>query len=484
MQLIKKLKSNRVVKAGIGYTIGNYLLKGINFLTVPIFSRLMSTADYGTFGIYMTYDAIVSVFIALALHSSLKNAKYEFRERFEEYLSSILIIPLIMLAGLLVVVNLFAGHLVNLLDLNRMALNILLCHSFSNAVIMIYNNRLSLDYRYRDYLKISCINTLGNILLSIALMYSIFLNERYMGRIIGSALPMILIAIYIYIKTFRRSKPHYDGEFWKFGVSYSLPIIPHGLSQIILSSFDRIMIRNMVGKSEAGIYTLGVNLEGLVRVTSGSLDTVWGPWFYERMEEKDYASIKKYSTYYAYGIFVLLGCVMIAAPEVVAIMGAPEYQDARYVVIPLMCCAYFTFLYTIPVAVEYYYKKTKMIAAGTMGAAALNIVMNYFAIRSFGYQAAAYTTLAAYAAYFVFHYNIARRIAGRQLFNTRVLLGFIAGILAINLFSVWMVDRFWVRLIVGVTFLLVNLYIAWKYIYPLIKKAPSAGKGEADERPE
>ena len=32
-------KSNKVVKAGIGYVIGNYLLKGLTFFTLPIFTR-------------------------------------------------------------------------------------------------------------------------------------------------------------------------------------------------------------------------------------------------------------------------------------------------------------------------------------------------------------------------------------------------------------------------------------------------------------
>ena len=462
-------KGNRIIKAGIGYTVGNYLLKGINFLTVPIFTRLMSTADYGTYGIYMTYDSIITVFIALALHSSLKNAKYEYKERFDKYLSSILIIPLLVLAAFLVIVNVFSGAFQNLLALNRIVLNILLWHSFANSVIMIYNNRLGLDYRYQDFLKISFINTVANLILSITLMYTLFVNERYMGRIIGSAMPMICIAIYIYAITFRQERPRYNREFWKFGILYSLPIIPHGLSQIILSSFDRIMIRSMVGLGEAGIYTLGVNVEGLVKVTTTSLDTVWGPWFYEKMETDDHESIKKYSTYYAYGMFVFLGCLMIAGPEIIRIMGDAEYQDAKYVVIPLLCCTYFTFLYTLPAAVEYYYKKTQLIAAGTMGAAILNIVLNYFAIKKYGYTAAAYTTLIAYAAYFIFHYNIAKKIAGKQMFNAKAFFGFIAGILMINLFSIMFIERFWVRLVVGVSFLLVNMYITWKRIIPKVK---------------
>ncbi len=464
-------RGSKIIKAGVGYTVGNYLLKGINFLTIPIFTRLMSTADYGIFNIYMTYDSIISVFIALALHSSLKSAKYEFREKFEEYLSSILIIPLIVLSVLFLIVNLFSGTFERLLDLNRIILNILLCHAFANSIIMIYNDRLGLDYRYQDYLKISFINTIANLVLSLSLMYTLFINERYMGRIIGSAFPMIAIAVYIYAKTFRISKPKYKKEFWKFGVLYSLPIIPHGLSLIILSSFDKIMIKSMVGISQAGIYSLGVNLEGLVKVTTQSLDTVWSPWFYEKMAADEHKTIKTYSTYYAYGMFVLLSCLMIAGPEIVKIMGSAAYQNAKYVVIPLLCCTYFTFLYTIPTAVEYYYKKTHMIAVATMGAALLNIVLNYYCIKTFGYQAAAYTTLVSYFAFFVFHYNLAKKIAGKQMFSTKAIAGFITGILIINGFSVVFIDRFWVRFIVGVSFLLINLFIVWKYIYPKIKIA-------------
>ena len=48
-----KIKTNKVLQAGMGYTIGNYLLKGINLITLPIFARLMNKTDYGLFNIYI-----------------------------------------------------------------------------------------------------------------------------------------------------------------------------------------------------------------------------------------------------------------------------------------------------------------------------------------------------------------------------------------------------------------------------------------------
>ena len=78
---------NKVLKAGAGYVIGNYLLKGITFLSAPIFTRLLTKEEFGLFGTYTSYESILYIFIGLALHSSLNNAKYKYKEKFNEYVS-------------------------------------------------------------------------------------------------------------------------------------------------------------------------------------------------------------------------------------------------------------------------------------------------------------------------------------------------------------------------------------------------------------
>ena len=57
----EKKASNRVLKAGIGYTIGNYLLKGLSFFTIPIFTRLLTTQDYGKYNVFLSYENIIFV---------------------------------------------------------------------------------------------------------------------------------------------------------------------------------------------------------------------------------------------------------------------------------------------------------------------------------------------------------------------------------------------------------------------------------------
>ena len=71
------LKSNKVIKAGLGYTIGNYFLRGLGFITVPIFARILTEEDFGIYNNFMAYEGIIYLLICLALHTCIKNAKYQ-----------------------------------------------------------------------------------------------------------------------------------------------------------------------------------------------------------------------------------------------------------------------------------------------------------------------------------------------------------------------------------------------------------------------
>ena len=98
-------ENDKVIKAGIGYTVGNYMLKGLSFLTVPVFARLLSPADFGVFNKYLAYQCIVFLMVGMALHTSLKNAKYKYGEKFAAYNSCCILIALLNLAVWLIVCN-------------------------------------------------------------------------------------------------------------------------------------------------------------------------------------------------------------------------------------------------------------------------------------------------------------------------------------------------------------------------------------------
>ncbi len=422
--------SKKVVRAGIGYTVGNYLLKGINFFTLPFLARILSTSDYGKYNTFIAYESLIFIIIELAIHTSYKNARYKFSSinngisdvsGYNAYVSDSMLLILINSVLYFLLLLLVGKPLQHILGLDPASLLLLVIYSFSTAVFMCFNTYCSIDYYYKTFLIVSLVSALLNFFISLLLITTAFSENKYVGRILGITLPSLTIAICIIIGCFKRSKPKKIKEYLGWGIKYSLPIVPHGISQVILSQFDRIMINSMVNSAFAGIYSFAYNIFSIMNVTSSSLDNVWVPWFYEEMHKDNYAKIKKISSYYIIFMSIFSIIIILVSPELVIVLGSEKYRRAVSCVIPIVAAGFFLFLCSLPTNVEYYYEKTGYIAIATACAAVINIVLNYIFILKINYVAAAYTTLITYLLYFIFHYFLAHKITGRFIFSNKVI---------------------------------------------------------------
>lgn len=409
------------MKAGMGYTFGNILVNGIAFLSIPIFTRLLSTGEFGIYSSFMTYQGILSMVIGCTLHTSLKNAKYDYPEERDQYHSSLLLLMLFLLGFFLLFGFLFRYFWGGLFSLSPSLIVPLVLYSFSTSLMLFFNAALVLDYQYKPYLKVSLFFSLSSILLSVFFILVCFPDNRASGRILGGVIPISLVGCYILWFYFRKQRPKVRRDYWSYGLKISLPLISHGLSQLILTQFDRIMILRMIGASAAGIYSLAYTLATVLQIIFSSLDSIWTTWFFDKMSKNDVMAIKSKSRYYVFFVSLFTVIFFLVAPEVIKVFASRSYWDAMYVVIPVCLSIYFSFLYFFPAGVEYYHKKTVFIAIGTMSAAAVNVLLNLWCIPRYGYTSAAYTTVASYLLYFIFHLLIVWKIERRFVFDLSAL---------------------------------------------------------------
>ena len=460
------MADNKYLKAGIGYTVGNYLLKGLTFLTMPIFARLLSKEDYGQYNIFVTYEAMMFVILGMAIHASYKNAYYKYSSKdgkdhseYNVFVSDTMVLLLISTGLWLVITIALNKPLGKLLGIDGICLPLLILFSYSSAVTNCFNADVGIRYEYGRFLKVSFANAFGNIALSLILILTIFNNQRYLGRIIGCTLPAAFISIYIAFKYLRKAKPAELKNKLKWGIRYSLPIVPHGLSQIVLNQFDRIMILHMIGSAAAGVYSFAYNIYMIISVTAASVDNVWSPWLYERMNDRQYDKIRKVSCTYLLFLLSIVIVVTQASPELILLLGGKKYAESVYCVIPIATSGLFAFAYNIPASVEYYRERTGGIAAATAVAALVNIVLNYYFINSYGYIAAAYTTLFTYILYFCFHLFMAFRIEKKMLFDTKTILAVSVIALMNNFAALYFINTIAIRYaIIGASAIMFALY--------------------------
>ena len=83
-------KTKTVLKAGIWYTLSSFLTKGIAFITTPIFTRLLSSEDYGEYTNFVAWAGIIVIVATMEMHTTVNRARYDY-ENLDGYLSSVAI---------------------------------------------------------------------------------------------------------------------------------------------------------------------------------------------------------------------------------------------------------------------------------------------------------------------------------------------------------------------------------------------------------
>lgn len=406
--LRKKINANNYFKAGTLYLVGNFFNRGIGFLTIPIFTRILSTYEYG---IVNTYTSWVSIFVSvlgLSLQMGIRVGFTDHEEFIDEFLSTINTFTLFFSIALSMIIFL----ILNVLDLDLGMGNILiifaLLQASSQAIKNNYEEYLKFKIEYTEKTILQVLPGLLTIIISIPII--LFMNtNRYYGKTITNALLLIIFACIVLIRTYKKKRT-FNKEYLKIAIPVSIPIIAHSMSLTILSQSDRVMLTSLVGPSATGIYSLIYNISMAVSVIAYSLDSVWVPWFTTNLKKQHIKQINERATTYLSVMTLPIIILIMFSPEILMIISPEEYWEATTTIPLIVLASYIIFIYTLYVNVEHYYKKTKSIAFNTITAAVINIILNYFLIQLYSYNGAALATVFSYIIAFIMHYRNARKL--------------------------------------------------------------------------
>jgi len=454
---LKKLFGNKVVKAGSWYTVTNFFTKGIAFLTLPIFTRLLSTEDYGIVSLFTSWVGIFSIIISLDLMGSVGRGKTEFKERYDEFASSILFLSLIIFSIFLTFFILFSDFFSNLVGLEKPLFYLMIFGSYFTFVLNFTLSKFRFEYKYKVTSIITILKALVAVGLSIYLILYVFDQNEYYGRIVGQMSPLFIVGVIFLFYILFKGKKLVDFKYWKFALVLSIPLIPHNISHIINSQFDRIVIDRYVGSAETGIYSFAYNLSMIVTVLLSSINTAWVPWFFEKMEKMDYSNIKNKGKMFRDIFTIGFGLMLLLSPEIVKIMADESYWEGLVILPIVFLGIYFQFLYTFEVNVEFFLKKTSLISLGTMLSAGINVGLNFWLVPKYGYMAAAYTTLISYMFLFIFHYIFTSKVIKMKIFGLKFHSFAIISSFSITIFFIIFQNYLFIR-IIGVIGLLFLLY--------------------------
>lgn len=468
-KILKKLKISSEMAGATLFVISSFLQRGLSLITTPLYTRLLTTCDYGLVSTYNTWSGVLSVIFTLSIAANAFNTGLvKHKEDRDRYVSSMLgVTASTVLLGFLLV-TLFQEQAAAISGLSYPYFVILFINLFCNVVYGFWGLCSKFDGKYVRVV-------VANLGLSVVSIVVAVLSLNYIDydpalvKIVAGSVPSVVFALILTFQYIKKSPAVFVWKYWKAVLLFCIPLIPHYMANHLLNQSDRIMITSMCGADKTAIYTIANKMPEILNICWTCVSAVFVPWLYKRLDADEHLQVKKINTVILAAVSVVTLGVVLLGPEVIYILAPAEYQEGVYLV-PALVVGYFaSFICLICSHIELFFKKNYFITAITMIAAAVNIFLNWVLIPKFGYIAAAYTTYIGYAVMLILHLFNIRRLCFQRFINTKLLLllfgiNTLAGAGVLMLYDKPLV-RYAVLLIIGVLCL-----IKYKTIIAFVEK--------------
>lgn len=396
------------VRASLWFTLCNVLQRGTALITVPIFTRLLTTEEYGVCNIYFTWFELFVLFTSLKLpYEGLNNGLIRNEGDKDGYTSAIAGVILTLTAAMALAYLPLRRWIDPITGLNPTLMLLMLVQLLFNPALYLWMNRERFDFHYRWPVLV----TLASAILTPVLSVAMVLNTTYRAeaRVFGTVLVQGVLGLGCYLLLFARGKRFYVRKYWRFGVTFQLPLLFYYLSQTVLNQSDRLMIQHFAGSGKAGIYSVAYSAATLLLLLVSAVNGSLNPWIYKKLkagrEEELGGAVLSISL-----MIAAMTVVMAAfAPDLIALLATEAYREAVWIVPPVSAGVFFIYLYMLFANLELYYGENRWVSLISILAALGNVALNWLCIPRWGYLAAGWTTLICYLLLALLHYLLLKR---------------------------------------------------------------------------
>ena len=430
-------RGNYLAKNTAIFAIGSIATKLITFFLVPLYTNILTTAEYGVVDLVNTLSTVLGPILILNIYEAVLRFALDKGADYNKIMS----IGLTILGGGLTV-GLLIIPITSTID------------GYGQYSVFIYFYVLSLaaSLLFLSYLRGKeklVLYSIGNVIhtLSIAVLNIIFLAVLHKGikgyftaYIIANAISVVF-AYYAgnvrdVIWNFK-----WDSTLAKAMTKYSVVLIPNTFMWLITNSSDRVMVTTMISAAANGLYAVSYKLPSLVNTFSVVFNQAWN---YSAIRENESVDRDQYNTQVYNGVVavaVVSGVALMAIMKIfLKIYVGQEYFEAwrytPYLIIGYVFLTLGTFLgtsYTVNKDSKGY------LFSGTSGAL-INIVLNFALIPVIGISGAALATCTSYIVVYVYRCIDTKKYVRINILNKKHLISyFVMIIVAFLMFvdSVW-----------------------------------------------
>ncbi len=465
LKKIKEFHNNLKLpaKASLWFVICNCMQKATQIITTPIYTRILSTEQYGEYTVFLSWVELVAILATLDIFYSGYNVGMEkFKSDRENYTSSMHGLCFLLTSFWTILFFIFSKKISSIMGISELHVKILMIYMYIYPIFLFWSGQKKYDYNYKPLLVVTVLLSVFSI--AIGTVFAYFSIDKSTAVILSKILVEGIISIPLLISSVKSIKSLFNQFYWEYALRFNIPLIPHYLSTMVLNHSDRIMILNMCSAADAAIYSVAYSIAMLMTIVQNAINSAITPWLYGKLASNDFDKVKEILSFVIIGMASLNLLLIFIAPEIVKILSSSSYYEAIWVIPPVSFGIFLTLIYGFFVNIELYFDNNRLAAFGSICAALVNLFLNFIFINIYGYIAAGYTTLVSYLLLVILHFYGMKNICLKKnlditmIFDIKliVIISLIFAIISIIVMHLYKV--FLVRYIMIVLLLIIFFY--------------------------
>lgn len=381
------------------FAIGNVASRLISFFLVPLYTNILTTAEYGVVDLVNTLCTVLAPILILNINEAVMRFALDKGANYNKIMSTGLTVFIgAILFGILVIPasSLFSevapySTYIYFYTVTLAGSQLFLCYLRGKENIAFYS--------------------VGSVLqtMTIALFNILFLavlHKGIKGYFLAYIISNIITILFAFIagnvrEVIRDYK--FDIKLTKAMAAYSVVLIPNTFMWWIMNSSDRVMVTSIIGVAANGIYAVSYKLPSLVSTMTGIFNQAWS---YSAIREDGAEDENEYNNMVfnrLISIVMLLSIALltIVKPFLRLYVGMDYYSAWEYTPFLIIGSAYLTLATFMATSYTVHKDSFGYLFSATFGAV-LNIVLNFLLIPIIHVYGAAFATCISYIAVFAF----------------------------------------------------------------------------------
>lgn len=446
-------------------TISNIATKLLAFILIPIYSRYLSTAEYGIVDIIQNLINIMFPILTICMSQSIiifvMNPKYDKKEIFNILLDTLKksIWTVVVLASIYMILT--KQYIIVIYSVVFYFM-----YSLYNLLIEYVRSIEKMKVLVKANISIVLTNLISIILLLIVLNTGIngYFISLIASYIIGNLILIKGARLYqIYIE---KRKQKIDYELKKELCNYSKPLIANSIGWWINSAADRYIILYFLGINATGIYSMSYKIPTMLTLVQNIFIQAW-----EMSVMKEYSSDEKRKflsqMYDIYNfVLIVITVIILTFLDIISkIIFSVNFYEAKNYVPFLLVSVIFGALSGFVGTIFAAEKNSKIYSKSTVIGAVINIILNIILIPKFGLYGAAIATMICYIAIWAIRLINVKKYNSLKVNYSKSIISYIILLIQIVLIAI---NR--TNLLINIIIFIVIISINISLIKDVIKK--------------